>query len=451
MVEQDPRQRDVLALRDHFLRHSVLPAEVAERSRVTDLRRLVDFTTSQSPWWKERLAQTKLQNNSVAEIVRTMPILTRDEIQTNFGDLLTRVPGSTDDDYLLQRTSGSTGQPLQIFKYAPIYTRLIDAVTLIEWEWHERDISKTFGLFRLGVEDSDDVQFGPPVSYLGTTGNVFQRASIAHSPDELLSALELHKPTYLLTNPVTWRLVCLEQLQSPKNIGQLEQVLTLADRVDQSLRDLTYEAFGAQIVDRYSSVEFGSIALQCGFAEHLHVVNPNVQVEIVDEDGRECAIGEPGRVLITGLHGYGMPLLRYAQGDIATWGEPCSAGITWPVIADIRGRQRTSVKREDGKEVLVTLFGADFMTIQTILDYRVVKFIDAIVFACQVRSELSPDEERRIADSLQKAFRSAQRVVILAQSDELGHSNDKLQELWVVHRDLPAQITRAEVLSYLNN
>jgi phenylacetate-CoA ligase len=63
-------------------------------------------------------------------------------------------------------------------------------------------------------------------------------------------------------------------------------------------------------------------------------------VEVIAEDGRPCAPGETGRVVITHLHGFAMPIIRYEIGDLATVGKPCRCGRGLPVLTRIVGRQR---------------------------------------------------------------------------------------------------------------
>ena len=302
----------------------------------------------------------------------------------------------------------------------------------MEWKWHQRDIRKKIGFFRLGAADSDHAEIGSPLSYLGDAPNTFTRASVDRTPRELLDSLFQHQPSYLLTNPISLRLVAEEQKADPMRIAPLEQILTLADSVDDSLRDLVQEVFGAKIVDRYSSVEFGMIALQCPKHNHLHVISPNVYVEVVDENDQPVPIGTPGRILITSLHGFAMPLLRYEQGDIVTMGDKCDSGITWPVIESVHGRVRTYSDGPDGSRRLLTLFTADFLLMREILDFRVIKFDDEVVFIAQTREPLDSAAKDRITASMEDVFRSVLPVRIVETMDVLARPTWKAKEIYVV-------------------
>ena len=75
----------------------------------------------------------------------------------------------------------------------------------------------------------------------------------------------------------------------------------------------------------------------------------HVLLEIVDEAGRDVAPGNIGRVLVTTLENYLMPLVRYEIGDyaVATQGR-CSCGRTLPLLGRILGRQVNLFRKSDG-------------------------------------------------------------------------------------------------------
>ena len=50
-----------------------------------------------------------------------------------------------------------------------------------------------------------------------------------------------------------------------------------------------------------------------------------------------------GRVVVTHLHNYAMPLIRYEIGDYAIAGGNCDCGINLPVLERVVGRTRNLV------------------------------------------------------------------------------------------------------------
>jgi phenylacetate-CoA ligase len=102
------------------------------------------------------------------------------------------------------------------------------------------------------------------------------------------------------------------------------------------------------VIDMYTCREIGYMALQCPRHEHYHVMAEGVYLEILDAEGNRCAPGQPGRVVLTPLHHFAMPLIRYDIGDYAEPGEPCDCGRGLPVIRRIVGRVRNMLRLPGG-------------------------------------------------------------------------------------------------------
>jgi phenylacetate-CoA ligase len=88
----------------------------------------------------------------------------------------------------------------------------------------------------------------------------------------------------------------------------------------------------------------------------MHVPIENLVVEIVvTENGveRPAREGETGEVVLTDLHNFAMPFIRYANGDIATAGstERCTCGRTLPRIESVQGRLSETLRDGQGSAV----------------------------------------------------------------------------------------------------
>jgi phenylacetate-CoA ligase len=132
-------------------------------------------------------------------------------------------------------------------------------------------------------------------------------------------------------------------------LPDLEAVHTLGEPLTPDVRAACREAWGVPVRDAYSCEELGFIALQCPLHEHYHVQSESVLVEILDEEGRPAAPGQIGAVVLTALHSFAMPLIRYAIGDYAEVGEDCPCGRRLPVLKRIWGRRRNQVTLPDGR------------------------------------------------------------------------------------------------------
>jgi phenylacetate-CoA ligase len=106
--------------------------------------------------------------------------------------------------------------------------------------------------------------------------------------------------------------------------------------------------FGARVFDTYGAHEANLLAWECAAGGGYHVCDDNVVVEIL-RDGRPAAVGERGEVVITALHCYAMPFLRYRLGDLATRGpDPCPCGQPFSTLSAVQGRMHDYFRMPDG-------------------------------------------------------------------------------------------------------
>jgi phenylacetate-CoA ligase len=148
----------------------------------------------------------------------------------------------------------------------------------------------------------------------------------------------------------------------------------------------------------------GFIALQCPRHEHYHVQSESVLVEVLDEDGEPVRPGEIGRVVLTSLHNFAMPLIRYAIGDYAEAGAPCPCGRGLPVLKRILGRSRNRVSMPDGRRAWPDV-GALRAAIPGAEQIQVVQQgADAVEVRYARDLALSPEEERESGERIRAAL-----------------------------------------------
>ena len=76
------------------------------------------------------------------------------------------------------------------------------------------------------------------------------------------------------------------------------------------------QAFRCEVVNYYSSWEVPQMAQTCpDNPELLHVNSERVLLRVVRPDGTTASPGESGRVVVTDLGNYVMPLINYFIGD----------------------------------------------------------------------------------------------------------------------------------------
>ena len=96
--------------------------------------------------------------------------------------------------------------------------------------------------------------------------------------------------------------------------------IPMAGAVGPDLR-ASFSHIGLPVRATYSSEEVGFIGMECEkIAGCYHVATSNVIVEVVQDDSIRLDGISGGRVLVTDLHSYATPFVRYDLGDFATLG-----------------------------------------------------------------------------------------------------------------------------------
>jgi phenylacetate-CoA ligase len=112
------------------------------------------------------------------------------------------------------------------------------------------------------------------------------------------------------------------------------------------------DVFEAPVFETYGSREFMMMAGECDRHAGLHLTFEQLLFEIVDDEGRPVPDGVEGNVAITDLYNYGMPFVRYVNGDRAIAGfGGCSCGRGLPTLKQVTGRQLDIVTTPDGRRV----------------------------------------------------------------------------------------------------
>jgi phenylacetate-CoA ligase len=103
-----------------------------------------------------------------------------------------------------------------------------------------------------------------------------------------------------------------------------------------------------KVYNQYGSREVGVVSCQCQKQRSMHTFPWWNYVEILDEQDRAVE-NQEGRVIVTTLYNYSMPLIRYDIGDVAiTGGWGCDCGRNSMLLKKVVGRTLGYFKKADG-------------------------------------------------------------------------------------------------------
>jgi phenylacetate-CoA ligase len=211
--------------------------------------------------------------------------------------------------------------------------------------------------------------------------------------DELAGWLRRFDPHYLQVFP-SIAASLLDALGEDRPCS-LEEMRLFNEPVDPGLERRIASQWQVRCAELYSASEVGYIAFRCTEANSLHVQTESVLVEIVDDQGQACDVGETGRVVVTSLHNLATPLIRYDIGDYATVGAPCACGRPLPVIARVCGRVRNMARMPDGRRFWPTYLVDNLGAVSAIRQAQFIQpALDRIELRVVLDRPLTEDEQR---------------------------------------------------------
>lgn len=329
------------------------PRELMNYQR-SQLRQLLTHARANVPFYETRLDAVFTPSGDIDwDRWTDIPIVRRQDIVERGETMLARVLPKGHEGVTTSKTSGTSGVPITLTSTQVAHIAL-NANRFRYYSWHEIDWTRT--LCAIAGEDArqaawPDGETGGPWgpewdvdSLDGTMLRIYRGTPL----EQVLEFLARKRVTYLTGGPNRAYALAL----TARRIGaevRLQAVLPHGEATTQPARAAIREAFGARSVDLYSSKEGGHIAHLCPDGDGLHVNAESVLVEIVDEHGKPVPPGAQGRVVITPLFNAAQPLIRYEQGDFASWAPACSCGRHLPALANVIGRSTTLFYYPDGR------------------------------------------------------------------------------------------------------
>ncbi len=325
------------------------PAELQERRRQR-LRRIVRHAAATSPFHRERLRQAGIDPARVESIadLQALPLLTKQDVREHLDDILsTAYPRQR---LVPAKTGGSTGTALHVFCDPRGVQRREGAALLVN----------TWSGWRIGQPVA--AVWGNPPTPRGWRGRL--RAA--------LKERWIYLDTMHLDLPAVRRFVeQWRRLRPGLLYGHAHSLYLLAGMIEElgatlrpsgivatsmmllePERAVIERVFACPVTDRYGCEEVSLIACECERHAGLHVNEEHVWVELLRDDGTPCGPGEDGRIVVTELINYGMPMLRYEVGDRGIWADgACPCGRPHRLLARVTGRTADFLLALDGSRV----------------------------------------------------------------------------------------------------
>jgi len=277
-----------------------------------------------------------------------IPVLTKKELRAN-PDML--IDAEVDKNKLIKSgTGGTTDSPIPIY-YDQVRNRIKTAemVFFREWfQWYPE--SKVAYLWGAPMDMPTMNSWRSRIRSRLLERTLFLFASMLNDEvmNQYVQQLNDFKPEIIQAYSNPMYILAKFILRKKLSIVQPKTIIVTAELCSPVQRKVIEEAFKCSVLSFYGAREAGYIAVQCGQEKNFHINSHGVFLEIL-RNNKPVKNGEIGDVVLTDLHNYAMPLIRYKIGDVASLDtKRCPCGSELPVLNFMAGRETDVFVTPDG-------------------------------------------------------------------------------------------------------
>ncbi len=340
------KEKDILNIYKLLVRKQRDDINEIENYQLDQINKVIKHAYKNTTYYRsefnrnEFLSKNFFQINSLSDM-QYIPILSKKIIKKN-------KTAMTSNDHLDRKSfenssGGSTGKPVHIIQDKLFQDNNL-ASQILGRSWTEMDIFDSVAM--LWGADRDLLIGRKPIKAKiidlllnQKTFNLFLMNK--NDMRNFINYLNKKKPKLIHGYVQSLNEMCNYIINNNIHVEKQNAVLLSAGTVNNEERELIESTFNCKSYSNYGSREAGAIASQCSKSRGLHEFSHNIYIEIVDDNGNLCQPGEEGEILITTLHNYSMPLIRYKIGDIGSLQpyKACSCGINYRKLNEIKGRK----------------------------------------------------------------------------------------------------------------
>jgi phenylacetate-CoA ligase len=380
--ESGLRRRPTLAHLEQLQRSEWSSLDELRALQNAELRTLLDHAYNHSPHYRRRFEERALRPSDIRTIddLRKLPLLTRKEASDSIED---RTSSAEPLPRIHKMTSGTTGSPLAFaYDVGSEYWRQATKLRGYGWAgYRPGDRSLHFWGSIAAVQ-------APPLKKKVKTAldHLVRREHYIdcadHSEEALSSVvgqLRELRPKVIVCYAQAGAALARHIVETKSRDWEDITVISAAERLFPADRDVMTEAFGPGIFDTYGSREVMLIAAECPAHQGLHVSMENLAVEIIVTEGdteRPAMPGELGEVVVTDLHNYGAPFIRYVNGDLAAAlpAACCACGRSLSRLQRVDGRKLETLRDGKGRPVGGMFFSVLFSVLaDKVREFQVVQ------------------------------------------------------------------------------
>lgn len=312
------------------------------------LKEIISHAYNTVPYYKREWDKIgfKPDDIKVFEDIRVIPLVTKDIIQSNINEFISKQYKK--EDLQVIYSGGSTGVPA-IYYNEKNNNEIERAFMYSQWKrvgFNVHKINRMAILRGLVPSHGDYEVIGNKLilsSYLNQNCNL----------KEYFDILQEFNPDYIHAYPSIIFILANYIIDNKLivNMPRLKAILCGSENIYSAQKEIIQKAFGVRVYTWYGHSERGCLAGECEVSSLYHIFPQYGYAEVLDTQGNEV-LGKDGKgeLVVTSFNRKAMPLIRFKTEDIIiTTSEKCSCGRNHQVFKDVEGRTQDYLVTKKGR------------------------------------------------------------------------------------------------------
>lgn len=373
--------------------------ERLEAFQFEELRKVLRIAFESVPFYQRKYAEAGVRYKDIQSPsdIRRLPVLERDDVKRFKKELCST---TYDGKLLSHSTGGSTGTPIQFYRSPESYDWRT-AVTNRSYAWTGAILGNRV-LYLWGASTGHpSLSSRAKLSAYRWIRNEVMIDSFHRGPGfwhNVIKTIDAARPTAIVGYTSNIEELCAFAQERGLRFPSLHGVVAAAETVYPDLRERVKQTFGVPLFNTYGSREFMSIAVECGRGG-FHVNMENIYLEN-DEEGRKSDL------LVTDLHNYAMPFIRYRVGDTGLLSQDqCSCGRGLNGLASLEGKTWDILRTPSGGTIPGIVVRHFLKDVPEVRQYQAEQTdYDRIVLRLALQKPLGKESREFLINEFRKSF-----------------------------------------------
>jgi phenylacetate-CoA ligase len=415
LIKRKDLSREQIVARQMQKRRGIL-----ERLQCDHLSSLLQWMKNSLEFYKHKLADHPARISELEEML-ALPITTREDVLQSLHELLP-AKFSQYSNVNWRSTSGTTSERMQTVHVGDYFEEVTQRVLHLNPFFDVETLGSPMCVLTTPVCSGLEchVDMNVPYERRLRYGRALFLNSVmnpVHFPEEKLEQIILeiqkHQPRYLYCNASYAAALAIYILRKQPGLPRLKTVLTSFEVTSKIHKRLLLQAFSCSSFEVYGLTEVSQAAMECEDGK-MYVPHDKHIIEILDRDRRPVRPGEVGRLYVTSLRKYSVPLLRYQTTDLArAASEPSTARAEF-CFQRIEGRISDLISKPDGQFLTPRMVDDVVSRCESGIGWYslVQKSEDSYRFCLVPTPEYSTRSERRLSALLTELLGPEARILV---------------------------------------